>query len=133
MAFLTMCLKGGPTNLSFPRKSPLQLSREAKFSIGTGGPLKPAFGLSGGAVLQLDKVFPPLVRVFVLSIPTRTLRVPQRRLRSGENCSTQTQGPFDFAQGRLSTPQIIAFAMICSGRDDRIGRSEHPHSSQNQA
>jgi hypothetical protein len=29
--------------------------------------------------------------------------------------------PFGFAQGRLSTPQIIAFAMICSGRDDRVG------------
>src|ERR1700677_791755 len=29
--------------------------------------------------------------------------------------------PFDFAQGRLSTPQIIAFAMISSGRDDRAG------------
>jgi len=24
-------------------------------------------------------------------------------------------------QGRLSTPQIIAFAMISSGRDDRVG------------
>jgi len=32
----------------------------------------------------------------------------------------QHQVPFDFAQGRLSTPQIIAFAMICSGRDDRV-------------
>ena len=28
--------------------------------------------------------------------------------------------PFDFAQGRLSSRQIIAFAMICSGWDDRI-------------
>jgi len=28
--------------------------------------------------------------------------------------------PFGFAQGRLSTPRIIAFAMICSGRDDRV-------------
>jgi hypothetical protein len=32
-----------------------------------------------------------------------------------------------------STPQIIAFAMICSGRDDGIEKIEHPHSSQNQA
>jgi hypothetical protein len=35
---------------------------------------------------------------------------------------TLTPGP--------STPQIIALAMICSGRDDRVERSEHPHSSQ---
>jgi len=34
---------------------------------------------------------------------------------------SQQQVPFDFAQGRLSTPQIVAFAMICSGRDDRVG------------
>ena len=52
-----------------------------------GGPLKPAFGLSG-AVRRLDKVFPPLVRVFGPSIPTRSLRVLQRRQRSGESCST---------------------------------------------
>jgi hypothetical protein len=32
---------------------------------------------------------------------------------------SQQQVPFDYAQGRLSTLQIIAFAMICSGRDDR--------------
>ena len=32
---------------------------------GTGGPPKPGFGLSG-AVPHSDKVFPPLVRVFVL-------------------------------------------------------------------
>jgi hypothetical protein len=35
----------------------------------TGGPFKPAFGLSG-AVLHVDKLFPPLVP----SIPTRMLR-----------------------------------------------------------
>ena len=52
-----------------------------------GGPVKPAFGLSG-AVLQLEKAFPLLVRVFALSIPTRSLLVPHNRLRSGENCST---------------------------------------------
>jgi hypothetical protein len=34
---------------------------------------------------------------------------------------TKHKVPFDFAQGRLSTPQIIAFAMISSGRDDREG------------
>jgi hypothetical protein len=37
----------------------------------TGGPFKPGFGLSG-AVLPLDKVFPPLVRVFVSSISTQS-------------------------------------------------------------
>jgi len=37
----------------------------------TGGPLKPGFGLSG-AVLQLDKILPPLVLVFLPSIPTRS-------------------------------------------------------------
>ena len=52
-----------------------------------GGPLKPDFGLSG-AVRRLGRVFPPLVRVFVPSIPTRSLRVLQRRLRSGGSCST---------------------------------------------
>src|SRR6266851_2711574 len=53
----------------------------------TGGPLKPAFGLSG-AVRPLDKVFPPLVRVFVPSTLTRSPPVPRSRLRSGGNCST---------------------------------------------
>jgi hypothetical protein len=37
---------------------------------------------------------------------------------------TKHKVPFDFAQGRLSTPQIIAFAMISSGRDDRVGMCE---------
>jgi hypothetical protein len=36
----------------------------------------------------------------------------------------------EFAQGRLSTPQIIAFAMICSGRDDKVGKYEVPRSNQ---
>src|SRR5208282_1427232 len=53
----------------------------------TGGPLKPGFGLSG-AVPPLDKVFPPLVRVFVPSILTRSRPVPHTQLRSDENCST---------------------------------------------
>src|SRR5438552_12953485 len=53
----------------------------------TGGPLKPGFGLSG-TVLALDKVLPPLVRVFVPSILTLSRPVPHSRLRSGENCST---------------------------------------------
>jgi hypothetical protein len=52
-----------------------------------GGPFKPGFGLSG-VVLPLETMFPPLVRVSVPSTPTRSLRVPQRRLRSGESCST---------------------------------------------
>jgi hypothetical protein len=57
-----------------------------------GGPLKPGFGLSGD-VRQLDKVFPPLVRVFVPSIPTRSRPVRHSQLRGGENCSTP--GPPD--------------------------------------
>jgi hypothetical protein len=35
--------------------------------------------------------------------------------------------PFDFAQGGLSTSNIIVFAMIFSGRD---GESEYSHSSE---
>ncbi len=53
----------------------------------TGGPFKPGVGLSG-AVLPLDKPSPPLVRVFVPSIPTRSPPVPHSRSRSGENCPT---------------------------------------------
>ena len=41
-----------------------------------------------GAVRQVDKAFPPLVRVFVPCILTRSRPVPASRLRSGENCST---------------------------------------------
>lgn len=44
-----------------------------------------------GAVRQLDKVFLPRVRVFVPSILTRSLPVLQRRLRSGESCSTASR------------------------------------------
>src|SRR6185437_9339250 len=54
-----------------------------------GGPLKPGFGLSG-IVPQLHTAFPPLVRVSAPSIPTRSLRVLQRQLHSGESCSTAT-------------------------------------------
>jgi hypothetical protein len=53
----------------------------------TGSPFKPGFGLSG-AVLQSDKVFLQPVRVFALSVPTRSQRVPHSRLRSGESYST---------------------------------------------
>jgi hypothetical protein len=70
-----------------------------------GGPLKPDFGLSG-AVLQLDRVFLPLFRVFVSSV--------QLDLQ----CLSQ---PADITTAGPSTPQIIALAMICSGRDDRVG------------
>ena len=56
-----------------------------------GGPLKPGFGLSG-AVRRPDKVFPPLVRVFVPCIRTRSLRVPQ---------------PGDVTTAGPSTPRII--------------------------
>ena len=53
------------------KDAPHQISRE------TGGPFKYGFGLSG-AVLQLDKVFLPLFRVFVPlisdSISTRPMQ-----------------------------------------------------------
>ena len=35
-----------------------------------------------------------------------------------------TAGPLRQAQGRLSTAQITALAVICSGRDDRVRGSE---------
>jgi len=52
-----------------------------------------------GAVLPLDRVFARLVCAFVLPIPTRSRRILAQR---------KQQVPFDFAQGGLSTPQIIA-------------------------
>src|SRR5436305_1769588 len=53
----------------------------------TGGPFKPAFGLSGAVQLQY-KVFQLLSRVSAPSIPTQSLRAPQPQLRSDESCST---------------------------------------------
>jgi hypothetical protein len=47
---------------------------------------RPDFGLSG-AVRRLNRVFPPLIRVFGPSIPTRSLRVLHRRLRSGSKAA----------------------------------------------
>ena len=47
----------------------------------TGGLLKPDSGLSG-AVLVLDRVFPPLFCILVSSIPTRFSRVPHSRVTS---------------------------------------------------
>jgi len=88
-----------------------------------GGPPKPGFGLSGD-VLQLDRVFLPFFRVLVSSISTRS---------PPSDANTKHKVPFDFLLdfarsfgkiGRPSTPQIIAFAMISSGRDDRVGMCE---------
>jgi hypothetical protein len=77
---------------------------------GAGGPLKPSFGLSG-AVPQLDTIFPPLVRAFAPSIPTRSQLVPRRQLRSDENCSTAsppdartTQPSPDFDENSEASP-----------------------------
>ncbi len=56
-------------------------SRNPRYTSRAGGPLEPDFGLSG-AVLPLDKVFPPLVRLFVSSIPTRSRPVPLPSLLS---------------------------------------------------
>ena len=58
-------------------KSPLSNSAFGVWML-ESGPLKPDFGLSG-AVRRLDKVLPPFVRVFGPSIPTRSLRILQRR------------------------------------------------------
>src|SRR5260221_7751451 len=54
----------------------------------------------------------PPYRVLVSSTPTGS---------PPSDANTKHKVPFDFAQGRLSTPQIIAFAMISSGRDDTVG------------
>jgi len=59
-----------------------------------------------------DRTLLPLFRVFEVVYPTRS---------RPSDANTKHKVPFDFAQGRLSTPQIIAFAMISSGRDDRVG------------
>src|SRR3989442_4317978 len=54
-------------------------------NLWTGGPLKPSFGLSG-AVLRLDKAFPPLVLAF--SQPTRIQSLPGARASPGcDGCS----------------------------------------------
>ncbi len=56
-------------------------------------------GSTGCWLLRLARVFPPPVRVFVSSTRTRSLRVPRPK---------KHKVPFGFAQGRLSTPRIIA-------------------------
>src|SRR5260370_4145583 len=65
-------------------KHPIRSPREVR--VGRVAHSSPVLAWSG-AVLPLDKVFPPLVRVFVPSIHSIST-VPRRRLRSGENCST---------------------------------------------
>jgi len=67
-----------------------------------GGPFKPGFGLSG-AVLQPDRVFLPLFPVFGSPISTLSQRVP--RLKNTRSLHSTDH----------------RFAMICSGRDDRVG------------
>src|SRR5438876_12175047 len=54
----------------------------AAFTRTTSGPFKPDFGLSG-LVRQLDRVFPSLFRVFVSSIPIRSLPALQARYGCG--------------------------------------------------
>ena len=96
----------------------LSTGSAARARFGTGGPLKPGFGLSG-AVLLLDKVFPPLVR----------------RFRAVHSDSISTD-PHSRVTSHHQVPPLrrsSLLAVICSGRDDRVGRSEHPHSSQNRA
>ena len=72
---------------------------------------QPCFGLSG-AVISLGGVFPPLVRAFVLSIPTRFRPVARSR--------------FGVTTPGLSTSQTVAPAMICSGWMTEFRRSERP-------
>ena len=84
--------------------------------ISTGGPLKPAFGLSGA--VQGWKA-PSGRSCFCVVYSDSTFTVFHSRMLA------HTAGP--------STPQVIAFAMIFSGRDDRVGGIGHPHSSQNRA
>jgi hypothetical protein len=74
-----------------------------------------------GTVLPLDKAFPLLVRVFAPSILTRARPVPRNRLRSSENCSSQTPG--------RSTSQIIALRRSVPIGMTGLRRSEHPHST----
>jgi hypothetical protein len=69
----------------------------------TGGPFKPGFGLSG-AVLPLDKSLPAARSHFRAVHSDSIFSVPRT--------TSQQQGP--------STPQIIASAMICPGRHDRV-------------
>ena len=68
---------------------------------GTGGPLKPEFGLSR-AVLLLDRGFLPRFRIFVSSSPIRSLGVPR---------------PTKDTRSLHSTNRRCA--VICFGRDDR--------------
>jgi hypothetical protein len=91
----------------------------------TGGPLKPGFGLSGDVHTSQtwaseqtrlsschgdSRVFSRVAKV-ISSHSAVTIAVDP-------HCRSQTTaGP--------STPQIIAFAMICSGRDDKVGRVAH--------
>jgi hypothetical protein len=82
-----------------------KLSAIALSDVQAGGPHKPGFGLSG-EVLQLDRNLPAALSCF--------------RVVYSDSISTRSPRPVDLTTAGPSTPQIIAFAMICSGRDDRI-------------
>src|SRR4030088_1429322 len=73
----------------------------------TGGPVKPGFGLSG-AVLLLDRISLPL---FLVSCRLFRLapRLPMQTLNTRSLYSTDHR-----------------FAMICFGRDDRVGDLNFP-------
>src|SRR5207237_4125108 len=64
-----------------------ELSRRENQCLTDRWPIQAVFWLEWGS-LQLDRVFPPPVRVFAPSIPIRSPRVPHSQLRSSENCST---------------------------------------------
>jgi hypothetical protein len=69
-----------------------------------GGPLKPGFGLSGAVQSWKES--------------SRSSFAFSRGARLDLHRSSQ---PGDITRAGPSASQIIAFAMICSGRDDRVG------------
>src|SRR5713101_4698985 len=132
---LIRTLSHAPNSRNMCKGSSFSAQSISPFSLRTrtGGPLKPGFGLSG-AVRQLDKVFPPLVRVFAPSIPTRSRPVPHSRLRSGENCSTPsppdvrtTQPSPDCDECNAAFPQT-AGDLEYLNRSTAFARNVVPHS-----
>jgi hypothetical protein len=80
---------------------------------GGGWPTQAWFWLEWGSSIA-GQSLPAALSCFRVVDSDSIFTVPHSRVTS------QQQVPFDFAQGRLSTPQTTALAMIRSGRDDRI-------------
>ena len=79
-------VRGGTTQV-LPSTSTVPRSQDPPRKLGTGGPLKLGFSLSG-VILLLGTASPLPVRVFVLSILTRFRLLPQCLSRNEESCST---------------------------------------------